>query len=117
MVCSKNKVKYQKSKQHSKMPLVRIGRLENAVLHSAGHRNLLSEVLLGLHHCILDLVVGLHLDDHVLQAAIRLFALEDEIGVVAAYGARIRVDVLDEEVGLAAGQHPGEVDLLHPLLT
>ena len=100
MVLSKNKVKYQKSKQHSKMPLVRIGRLENAVLHSAGHRNLLSEVLFGLHHGIFDLIVGLHLDNHVLQAAIRLFALEDEVGVVAAHGSRVWVDVLDEEVGL-----------------
>ena len=98
------------------MPLVGIGGLENAVFHPAGHRDLLGEVLLGLHHRILDLVVGLHLDDHVLQAAIRFFALEDEIGVVAAHGARIGVDVLDEKVGLAVGQHSGEVNLLHTLL-
>lgn len=69
------------------MPLVRIGRLENSVFHPACHRDLLGEVLLGLHHGVLDLVVGLHLDNHVLQTAIRLFALEDEVGVVAAYGA------------------------------
>lgn len=98
------------------MSLVRIGRLEDSVLHSACHRDLLGEVLLGLHHGIFDLVVGLYLDDHVLQAAIRLFALEDEVGVVAANSARIRVDVLDEEVRLAVSQHPGEVDFLHPLL-
>ena len=52
------------------------------LLHPAGHRNLLGEVLLGLHHGILDLVVGLHLDDDVLQAAIRLFALKDEVMVL-----------------------------------
>lgn len=98
------------------MPLVRIGRFKNPVLHPAGHRDLLGEVLLGLHHGVLDLVIGLHLDDHVLQASIWLFALEDEVGVVAAHGARIGVDVLDEEVGLAVSQHPGEADLLHPLL-
>jgi hypothetical protein len=56
---------------------------------------LLGGVLLGLHHRILDLVVGLHLDDHVLQAAIRIFALKDEVGVVAADGARVWVDVLE----------------------
>lgn len=40
------------------MPLVRIGRLEDAVLHPTGHRDLLGEVLFGLHHGIVDLVVG-----------------------------------------------------------
>lgn len=73
--------------QHAEMPLVRIGRLEDAVFHPAGHRDLLGEVLLGLHYGIFDLVVGLYLDDHVFQAAIRLFALEDEVWVVAAHGA------------------------------
>ena len=86
------------SQQRPELPLVRIRRLENAVLHATGHRDLLGEVLLGLHHGIFDLVVGLHLDDDILQAAIGLFALEDEVGVVAPDGARVRVDVLDEEV-------------------
>ena len=88
------------------MPLVSIGRLENAVLHPTGHRDLLGEVLLGLHHRILDLVVGLHLDDHVLQAAIRLFALKDEVRVVAAHGARVWVDVLDEDCLLYTSPSP-----------
>lgn len=68
------------------MSLVRIRRLGDAVFHPTGHRDLLGKFFLGLHHGILDLVVGLHLDDHVLQAAIRLFALEDEVRVVAAHG-------------------------------
>ena len=48
--------------------------------------------------------------------AVRLFALEEEVRVVAAHGVGVRVDVLDEEVGLAVGQHAGEVDLLDALL-
>lgn len=59
------------------MTLVHIRLLEDAVLHSAGVSNLLGEVLLGLHHGILDLVVGLYLDDDVFQAAMRLSPLED----------------------------------------
>ncbi len=39
--------------------------------------------------------------------------LDQEVGVVAAQGMGVRVDVLDVEVGLAVREHAGEVDLLH----
>lgn len=68
---------------------MRIGRFEDPVLHPAGHRDQLGEVLLDLHQGILDLVVSLHFDDDVFEASIHLYTLENEVGVIAAHGARL----------------------------
>ena len=73
--------------QQMESPLICIGGFDNSTLHAAGHCDLLGEVLLGLHHGILNLVVSFHLHDHLLQAAIQLFQLEDEVRVIAAHGA------------------------------
>lgn len=64
-------------------------------------------MLLGEDDRRVDLVVAFDFDDGVFAIG----AMHQEVGVVAADGVRLRVDVLDEEVGLAVGEHASEVEL------
>jgi integrase len=84
-----------------------VGTLYDSVDPLAGSGYLVGKLLLCLDDGCFNLVVALDLDNHPRA----IFFLAHEVGVVAAHGMRLRVDVLDKEVGLTVGQHAGEIHL------
>lgn len=54
-----------RSQQQSVVSILRICCLDDPVLHPAGNRYLVRELLLGLHYGVVDLVIRPHLDDHI----------------------------------------------------
>ena len=80
--------------------------LNHLIGHPRGHGRLLCKFLLCLYYRIIDLVITFNFDDDVGA----VFFLEEEVGIVGADGVGFGVDVLDVEVGLAVGEHAGEVE-------
>lgn len=84
--------------------------LDYPVVHATGAGDLSGVAGLGLDYGVVNHVVALHFHD---QVAAVVF-LYKKVWVVAAHGVGIRVDVLDEKLALAVGEHAGKENLLDP---
>ncbi len=84
--------------QHLIAAVVGFTRLNDAILHAAGYGDLVCEVFLRLHHGVVDLMITLNFYYDVLFFAVRFISNEYKVWIVAANGAGIWINVLNEKI-------------------
>lgn len=77
------------------------------VLEAAGLCHLLGIGFFGKDYGVINLVFTLHFDDDIGS----IFFLDEEVRIVSADAVGDWVDVVDDELGLAIGEHTSEPDL------